>query len=110
MERVRRGFVTHGGDRMTHFTLALLLAVQAQAAEVGTLQGRVTDASQAGPVAGALVEVVGAGFRAESDSTGSYQLSALRAGWHRLRFQRFGYRTVELQAYVRDGGVTRLDI
>jgi hypothetical protein len=93
---------------MTSLTFALLLAVQASGP--GEIQGRITDASQAGPVQGALIEVVGTGRWSESDSAGAYRLPDLRPGWHRVRFHRFGYRPVELQAYVREGAETRLDV
>ena len=90
--------------------LIALLALAAQAAPGGGVRGRITDASRGAPVQGVQVELVTAGVRTESDDSGAYELAAVTPGWHLLRFGRFGYRTVELHAYIREDAPSTLDV
>ncbi|MBI1745781.1 MAG: S8 family serine peptidase [Acidobacteria bacterium] len=58
----------------------------------GTLQGRVTDASSATPVAGAQIQAVGPVTRAtQSDANGNYRVRLI-AGGYTVTADSFGYR------------------
>ena len=73
-------------------SLALLLAVPASAAaqSMGTVTGRVTDASSGTPVADAQVRVVGSTVGVMTRTDGTYRL-VIAPGRYELRVSRIGY-------------------
>src|SRR5687768_13911952 len=73
-------------------SLALLLAVSASAAaqSMGTVTGRVTDASSGTPVADAQVRVVGSTVGVMTRTDGTYRL-VIAPGRYELRVSRIGY-------------------
>jgi TonB-linked SusC/RagA family outer membrane protein len=57
----------------------------------GTITGRVTDASTGEPLQGAQVAVVDTRFTALTATDGSYTMTGVPAGMHRVRASRIGY-------------------
>ncbi|HUF25999.1 MAG TPA: SusC/RagA family TonB-linked outer membrane protein [Gemmatimonadaceae bacterium] len=71
-------------------TLAADSAV-AQAPQVGTIAGRVTDASTGQPVVAAQIAVIGTTLGAQTNTDGEYTIRGVRAGSVELRALRVGY-------------------
>jgi hypothetical protein len=92
--------------------LALLAGAGRAAAQTsGGLAGRITDARTETPLAGARVVVLNAQRESVSDTAGLYRIRDVRAGWHRVRVLRIGYRPVGHDSVlVRAGEVTTLDV
>ena len=85
------------------------LGLPAMATAQGSLEGTVT-AAAGQPLAGvdiSLADVDASGLTADD---GTYVISAIPAGSHRVSFSRIGFGTEEIEATVRDGGTTRLDV
>jgi iron complex outermembrane receptor protein len=90
---------------------ALLLAAAfapALAAQNGTLSGRVTDAADGGPLAGAVVRL-GGGPSATSGEDGGYRLAA-PAGSYTVMVTRLGFTTQRLQVTLAAGAAQTLDV
>ena len=77
--------------------LALVLSVQAAAAQQGRIEGQVHDASGDGAVAGAEIQVVGQGDPVLTDAEGRFSIE-VAPGSHTVVVSRAGYGTVR-----RDG-------
>jgi iron complex outermembrane receptor protein len=106
VERAR----THGVRRVLA-AVALLAAAAfapALAAQNGTLAGRVTDAADGGPLAGAVVRLAG-GSSATTGEDGTYRLQA-PAGSYGVTVSRLGFTTVRLTAILTAGGTATLDV
>ena len=93
-------------------TAAALLAAAAfapgLAAQNGTLTGRVTDAADGGPLAGAVVRLAG-GPAGVTREDGSYRLDA-PAGAYELVVSRLGYNTVREQVRLDAGATLTRDV
>ena len=90
---------------------ALLLAAAfapALAAQNGTLAGRVTDAADGAPLAGAVVRL-GGGPSTTSGEDGSYRLQA-PAGRYGVTVSRLGFTTVRLETTLAAGATQTLDV
>lgn len=94
------------GRRRMATSLALLLAVSTTAAAqaMGTVTGRVTDASSGNPVADAQVRVVGSTAGVMSRTDGSYRL-VVAPGRYELRVSRIGYAAAR-DSVIVDAAVT----
>ncbi len=82
----------------------------AQAQATGTIQGKVTDAGTARPIAGAQISIVGTQRGVLTNQTGDFQIAGMLPGEHRVRVQYLGYATSETQVRVTAGGSTRADV
>ena len=80
------------GQSIRAFALSLPLVVgpTVVGAQTGTVTGRVSDASSAAPVAGALVTAIGTPRTSTTREDGTYRL-LVNAGVHVLRVNRIGY-------------------
>ncbi|HEU0300617.1 MAG TPA: TonB-dependent receptor, partial [Longimicrobium sp.] len=90
---------------------ALLLSAAvapALAAQNGTLIGRVTDAADGAPLAGAAVRISG-GPGTTTGEDGTYRLTA-SAGIHELVVSRLGFGTVREQVTLVEGGTVSRDV
>lgn len=76
--------------------LGVAFAVPASAQITGKIQGRVTDAQTAQPIAGAQVIVMGTRFGNITDQEGRYFVNFVPAGLHDIQIQFIGYRTVTI--------------
>ncbi|HJR67954.1 MAG TPA: TonB-dependent receptor [Gemmatimonadaceae bacterium] len=87
-------------------SFALLLAVSAPAAaqSMGTVTGRVTDASSGNPVADAQVRVVGSTTGVMTRTDGTYRL-VVAPGRYELRVSRIGYAAAR-DSVIVDAAVT----
>jgi iron complex outermembrane receptor protein len=97
--------------RRTFAAIAFLAAAAfapALAAQAGTLTGRVTDAADGSPLAGAAVRLSGAssGF---TRADGTYRLQAA-AGSYELVVSRLGFGTVRVPVALTAGGTTTRDV
>ena len=91
--------------------LLLLLAAPLAAQTSGAIEGRVRDAATGQPVAGARIEVVGAGLSTESDSSGAFRVTEVRAGSHVVEIRAVGYAMARFRGVtVRAGETYRLDV
>lgn len=75
----------------------------------GSVSGRVLDAHSRTPLPGVEVRVSGTEHTAATDRQGAYQLNALPAGEHTVRFDYLGYDSVTRAVTVTAGGTTALD-
>ncbi|HYW06603.1 MAG TPA: TonB-dependent receptor [Longimicrobium sp.] len=92
------------------WTLALLLtAAPLHAQEVGSVYGRVLDARDNRPVAGATVTVEDAGARTVTDAAGAYRVARLPAGRHRVAVRALGYGRMVFTVEVGAGAAVRRD-
>ena len=83
---------------------ALLLATaQPQADSLATLQGRVTDAGTAAPIAQAAVTIAGTRLGTLTDANGAFTLTRLPAGAATVVIGRIGYATQSRQLTLRAG-------
>jgi TonB-dependent receptor len=91
--------------------LALVLVPSLQAQETGRIIGRVVDADQGAPVAGAQVEVVGDSVRTVSAVDGRYTLQPVSAGTVSIRIRMIGFGPkVVTGVVVRAGQTTGQDV
>ena len=95
-----------GAGRRVVSSLVLLLALSATAAaqSMGTVTGRVTDASSGAPVPDAQVRVIGSIAGVMTRSDGSYRL-AVAPGRYEIRVSRIGYAAARDSVLV-DAAVT----
>ena len=89
---------------LTALASVLVLAAPATAQIMGTVTGRVTDASSGAPIADAQVRVIGTTTGVMTRMDGSYRL-ALAPGRHELRVSRIGYAAAR-DSVVLDAAVT----
>ena len=75
---------------------------------VGTISGRVVDASTQGPLAGANVVVAGTQRGTLTDSDGRFLLTGIAAGTHQVRASMIGYGAQEQTVTVQDGQMASL--
>ena len=91
--------------RMTaSFALLLTVAASAGAQAMGTVTGRVTDASSGNPVADAQVRVVGSTAGVMTRTDGTYRL-VIAPGRYELRVSRIGYAAAR-DSVIVDAAVT----
>ena len=90
----------------------LLLAPSAvQARQVaGEVRGRVIDATDRVPVAGAQVELEGTAVRLRTASDGSFHVRSLDPRVHRVRVQALGYRSTAVDVQVVNARVSEVEI
>jgi iron complex outermembrane receptor protein len=103
--------VAHARTRRLLAAAALLLAAAfapALPAQNGTLTGRVTDAGDGSPLAGAAVRL-GGGPSTTSREDGTYRLQA-PAGTYEVTVSRLGFTTVRLQVALAAGATQTLDV
>ena len=95
--------------RWLHWIVSIALlpaSVAATAAQqTGTITGRVTRATNAQPVSGAQLQIVGTQRGGISDAQGRYLIVDVPAGTHTLRLQLLGFATVT-QAVTVTAGAT----
>ncbi|MBC7897177.1 MAG: SusC/RagA family TonB-linked outer membrane protein [Cytophagaceae bacterium] len=75
------------------------------AAAIGTVTGRITDASSQAPIAGVAVTISGTRLGASTDDDGRYTIRGIPDGRHTLSVRRLGYRQLE-RGVVMPGEVT----
>lgn len=80
------------------------------AQETGIIQGTVTDAETARPVAGAQVQVVGTGLGATTNANGDFLLRNVPPGERTVRVTFIGYQTAEEPVTVRAGATSTVEI
>jgi TonB-linked SusC/RagA family outer membrane protein len=88
---------------------ALPLGAAAVAQGTGTVQGRVVDATNLSPLAGAQVIVVGTQLGALADPNGHYTITDVPAGQHDVRVRLIGYEQASKTITVTEGGVATAD-
>lgn len=77
-------------------TASVLALTAASAAQAGSIEGRVTDASQTVGLQGAIVRVVETGHTATVGRDGSFRIAGLDAGSYTLRVSYVGAETREI--------------
>jgi hypothetical protein len=68
--------------------------IVAQDPPVGTVSGRIVNATTERPIQGAAIELVGTGTTVTADSLGRFQLSAVAVGVYQLRVRAIGYQPI----------------
>ena len=97
--------------RLATWCAAAVLVPALHAQGTGAIAGRVRDASTNQSLHGVTVSVDGGRQGASTDSSGSYRVREVRAGWHRVQVVRIGYRMVVYDSVLVRGGETiRLDV
>lgn len=92
-------------------TLGLVLGRCLAAQATGAIGGRIHDASTGLSLGGVTVSVDGGRQGASTDTSGSYRIREIRAGWHRVQASRIGFRMVIYDSVlVRGGETVRLDL
>jgi hypothetical protein len=86
--------------------LALLLAAAASAQTPGGIRGSVVDARGGEALSNVAVQLVGAEYRATTDSAGHFQISGIAPGDYTLNISTVGYRLVK-KAFHLDAGETK---
>lgn len=80
------------------------------ASRVGTIRGRVTDATSGDPLVTAQISVVGTSFGALSDANGSYTINGVPAGLYTIQVTRIGHATTQREnVLVTDGATLTVD-
>lgn len=93
-------------------TLCALLSPQSVAARQvsGEVRGRVLDATDRTPVAGARVELDGAAVHQRSGADGTFVLRSLEPRSYRLRVQALGFRTTVVEVIVANARVADVEV
>ncbi len=97
--------------RPMSFAIVLLVALHAPglaAQSEGRIVGRVIDAAQGTPIAGAVLEVVGTAVRTQTAIDGRYTLARVPAGVVSVRARYIGYQPKLVQDIVVPAGSTAL--
>lgn len=81
----------------------------AQAQQMNTVEGRVTDHADGRPVVGARVTVVGTALMAATNADGRFWIRGVKAGQVTLRAAYIGYSSMNKTVTVTDGGTTTVD-
>jgi hypothetical protein len=97
---------------ITALTLTLALAAGALQDPPGSLRGTVRGGPDDAPLAGATVEIGGAGARRTvlTDSGGGYRLAPVPAGRRMVRAWRLDHEPLEVEVDVPPGGEMALDL
>lgn len=90
--------------------VGLIRMAPLQNTQESTVVGRVTDASNGTPVAGAIIEVVGSNLRAQSSASGEYQIAGIMTVPFALRATASGYQSVTLTHSASSHGTYTVDI
>ena len=96
--------------RKCYFILFFLLYTAVTFAQNGTLKGRITDDRTHEPVPGATIVLDGLSSGVSADLSGSYTLSGITPGEHRIKFQYIGYAENEKKIKIEAGNVIVLNI
>ena len=75
-----------------------------------TLEGTIHDSATGGPLAGAQVSVADMDLGATTGPGGTYRITSIPAGTHRIKIQLIGYRREEREVTVGEGQTARLDL
>lgn len=86
--------------------LALPIAAQAQ---TGTVTGTVTDAASKQPIADARIQITGTAFGTQTNTDGTYRLTAVRAGMVQISVLRLGYKSMRDSVRLADGQTASLN-
>jgi len=89
---------------------ALIRRSASDLAAIGTITGRVTDASTQQGIPGVRVSLEGTRSGTTTGSTGSYRLAGVAAGPYTLVTRRLGYRAAERAVVVEDDREVSLDL
>jgi TonB-dependent SusC/RagA subfamily outer membrane receptor len=89
---------------------ALVRRIRIAVRQVGTIAGRVTDATTQQGIQGVRVFLEGTRSSATTASTGSYRLTGVAAGAYTLATRRLGYRSVERAVTVEVGQEVTVDV
>lgn len=76
----------------------------------GSITGQVTDIGTQQPLSGVLIRVLGTPLGTQTRSDGSYTLTDVPAGAHRLRVTQIGYAPLEQEVMVTAGGATTVNL
>lgn len=100
--------------RVGAWLVAGMLAVLAGAREVlaqdtGMITGTVVDSAGSRPLEGAQVFILGTSARAVTGATGTYRLTDVPAGTHRVQVRALGYSPIEREVRVAAGGPQTVD-
>ena len=95
--------------RVAEQELAKASADRADAAAVGGIRGRVTDANNTG-VAGAMVQVAGTNTAMTTNAQGEYSLGGVQPGGQQLVVKRLGYQEAKRDVSVVQGQTASADI
>lgn len=77
-------------------------------AQQGTITGRVTDAATGGPISSASVQLLGTERGTLTDVDGTFHLTGVAAGTHRVRVSLIGYAPAEQEVAVTSGATATL--
>ncbi len=91
-------------------TLAVMIPASALAqAQTGTIRGQVV-AANGEPIAEAQAAVLGTVRGARSDQNGTFVISAVPAGQHRVRVIRIGFEAVTVPVTIAGGDTVSIDV
>lgn len=115
----RRGMVTLLGLVVLAATLAAVDGAAAAGPAVeraaqtpnagGAIAGRITDARDGSPLAGAVVSVTGTRYGTTSGADGSYRITGVPEGNHAVRVRRIGYQPLTKEVTVAGAAQAALD-
>lgn len=88
----------------------LALCAGSARAQMGTVSGRVTDASAGTPVRGAQVMIVGTTVGAVAGEDGQFRIANVPAGAREVRARLIGYRAVTVPVTVAPGATATVSI
>jgi TonB-dependent starch-binding outer membrane protein SusC len=87
-----------------------VLAPEIQAAQVGTITGRVIGTAGNNPIAGAHVQIVGTNIGTQTNADGRFSMANIPAGQVQLRVNMLGYGSADRPVTVRAGETVTLEI
>ena len=87
--------------RFFYLTIIVLISLSAKAQDFGSVKGKVLDAKNSQPVAGALIQVKGSLPGTASDISGNYGLKNLKIGRSILTCSLVGYKSVNLPVIIK---------
>ena len=89
--------------------LLFIILLSTSAFAQGTIKGFVSDSLTGKPLIGANVFIVGTAIGSATDIEGSYRISGIPVGAHKLKVSFIGYKPKFVDVLVRDGKIIEVD-
>ncbi len=93
---------------LTFNSLLLLAVFLINAADNGSISGKLTNGKTGLPIVGATVMIIGTNFGAVTDINGTYTIENVPPGEYTLRFSALGFKTLELSEVTVSSSVKEI--
>jgi TonB-dependent starch-binding outer membrane protein SusC len=95
---------------LTAFATVVCASAPLQAQETGSISGRVVDSASSAPLSNAILIIEGTNRRGLTRDNGTYTITDVPSGAHRLQVRRIGYASITRDVSVSAGQTSTVDI